>query len=113
MADNKQYITNTQDNGSVLISEDVISTIVTRAAEEVEGVAGLSNGAKKTWGKTVKIIITEENQLFIDCNINVNYGQSVVKVATAVQEAISAAIYSMTGIKVSSVNVNVCGIIHK
>ena len=40
----------------------------------------------------------------------VAYGQSVVAVAKAIQEAITAALESMTGVKVASVNVNVCGI---
>ncbi len=113
MAENKQYITKTQENGTIMISEDVISTIVSRAVEEVEGVAGLSNANKKNWGKSMKIVIGEENQLTIDCNINVVYGQSVVAVAAAAQEAVSNAILSMAGIKVSSINVNVCGIIRK
>lgn len=113
MAENKQFITQEQEKGTVLISEDVITTIVARAVEEVEGVAGLSNANKKNWGKSMKIVIGENNELTIDCNINVIYGQSVVGVASAVQEAISGAINSMTGVKVSAVNVNVCGIIRK
>ena len=42
MAENKQYITQVQENGTVLISEDVIMTIVAHAVEEVEGVVGLN-----------------------------------------------------------------------
>lgn len=113
MAENKQYITHNQENGSVMISEDVISTIVSRAVEEVEGVAGFSNANKKNWGKGLKVSIGEADQLGIECNINVVYGQSVVAVASAVQDAVSAALLSMTGIKVTAVNVNVCGIIRK
>ena len=37
MAENKQYITQAQENGSVMISEDVIATIVEQAIAEVEG----------------------------------------------------------------------------
>ena len=113
MAENKQYITQTQENGTVMISEDVISTIVLRAVDEVEGVAGFSTSNKKNWGKSLKIVITEDDQVNIDCNINVVYGQSVIDVAAAVQEAVSNAILSMTAIKVSAINVNVCGIIRK
>ena len=123
MAENKQlYITQTQENGSVMISEDVIATIVGNAASEVEGVAGLSvkPGAdiaemigKKNWGKGMKITISENNDVSIDCNINIVYGQSVVTVAAAVQDAVFAAVESMVGVKASSVNVNVCGIVRK
>ena len=119
MAENKQYITQVQSNGNVMISEDVVATIVEHAVNEVEGVFGLSTkpGAdiadligKKSWGKGMKITIAEENVLHVDCNVIVAYGQSVVVVAQAIQESVTAALESMTGVKVGSVNVNICGI---
>ena len=122
MAENKQYITQKQENGSVLISEDVIITIVAHAIEEVEGVVGLNAkpGAdivemigKKNWGKGLKITIAEDDALTIDCNITVAYGQSVVSVAGAVQEAVTNALESMAGVTISAVNVNVCGIVRQ
>ena len=120
MAENKQYVTQMQENGAVLISEDVIMTIVAHAIEEVEGVVGLNAkpGAdivemigKKNWGKGLKISIGEENALTVDCNINVAYSQSVVSVAGAVQAAVTNALESMAGVKIAAVNVNVCGIV--
>lgn len=119
MAENKQYITQVQNNGSVMISEDVVATIIEHAIGEVEGVFGLSTkpGAdiaeligKKSWGKGIKITIGDNNELSVDCNVIIVYGQSVVVVAKAIQEAITAALESMTGVKVSGVNVNICGI---
>ena len=41
MAEYKQYITQIQENGSVMISEDVVATIVAHALSEVEGVGSL------------------------------------------------------------------------
>ena len=41
MAENKQYITQVQENGNVMISEDVIEAIVAQTISEVEGVHGL------------------------------------------------------------------------
>jgi len=113
MADNKQYITQAQKNGVIMISEDVIYTIVARAVEEVEGVAGLSNASRKNWSKSVKLTIGEDNTLSIECNVNVVYGQSIVNVAAAVQETVAGAVNSMTGVQAEVVNVNVCGIIRK
>ena len=119
MAENKQYITQVQTNGSVMISEDVVATIIEHAVCEVEGVVGLSTkpGAdiaeligKKSWGKGMKITIGEENELRIDCNVVVVYGQSVMVVAKAIQDAVTASLESMTGVKVAGVNVNICGI---
>ena len=122
MADNKQYITRFQDNGSIMISEDVIVTIVTQAIKDVEGVVGLNTkpGAdiadmigKKSWGKGMKVMIDEDNAIAIDCNITINYGYSVVTVAQTVQETVTSALESMTGTKVTAVNVNVCGIVRQ
>ncbi|MBO5837052.1 MAG: Asp23/Gls24 family envelope stress response protein [Oscillospiraceae bacterium] len=120
MADNKQYITQTQENGNVFISEDVIASIVANAIGEVEGVVGLTTkpGAdiadligKKNWGKGIKITINEDDSLDIDCNINVGYGQSVVTIAKSVQDVVSSSVASFAGVKINAVNVNVCGII--
>ena len=120
MAENKQYIIQKQESGNVLISEEVIATIVANAVKDVEGVAGMTTkpGAdiadmlgKKNWGKGIKIAIGEDDVLCIDCNVNISYGQSVVTVAKAVQEAVTAAVESSAGVKVATVNVNVCGII--
>jgi uncharacterized alkaline shock family protein YloU len=122
MAENKQYVTQMQDNGAVLISEDVITTIVAHAIEEVEGVVGLNAkpGAdiveligKKNWGKGLKITISEDDSLIVDCNITVAYGQSVVSVAGAVQEAVTNALESMANVKLDAVNVNVSGIVRQ
>lgn len=122
MAENKQYITQVQENGTVMISEDVIATIVANAVKDVEGVAGLCVKpgadiaemiAKKNWGKGMKITIGQEDDLHIDCNINVYYGQSVVTVAKSVQEAVFGALESTTGVKVAEINVNVSGIVRQ
>lgn len=122
MAESKQYITQEQENGNVLISEDVIATIVANAVSEVDGVVGLSvkPGAdiadmigKKNWGKGMKITIGENDELSVDCNVNIGYGQSVVAVAKAVQDAVTAALVSTAGITVAAVNINVCGIIRQ
>ena len=117
MAETKQFITKKLDNGNVLISEDVIATIVANAVKDVDGVAGLNAKpsvdmiAKKGWGKSIKITISQQNALSIDCSILVTYGRPVVAVATAAQEAITAAVESMTGVAVSATNVNVSGIV--
>ena len=115
MAEYKQYITQAQENGTVMISEDVIATIVEHALTEVDGVVkgGSDVIGKKSWGKGIRIAIAEDNTLTIGCNIIVNYGESVIQVANAVQEAITMAVESVTGVKVTDVHVNVCGIVRK
>ena len=122
MAEYKQYITQIQENGNVMISEDVIATIVEQTLSEVEGVSGLATkpGAdiadligKKSWAKGMKIQIAEDNTLTIACNVMVAYGHSVVDVASAAQTSVTAAVESMAGVKVNAVHINVCGIERK
>lgn len=122
MAENKQYIEQVLDNGTVMISEDVIAEIVSHAVSEVEGVVSISTkpGAdiaeligKKNWGRGLKITIAEDNSVSVDCNIVVSYGQAVVTIAKDVQAAVISALESMTGIKIAGINVNVCGIIRQ
>ena len=122
MADNKQYITQIQEHGTIMISEEVVAVIVTQAIKDVEGVVTLNvkPGAPladrigvKNWGKGMKIEIAEDNSLTVVCDIMIGYNQSVVTVAKAVQDAVTAALESMTGVKVNSVNINVCGIIRQ
>ena len=122
MAENKQYITQAQDNGTVMISEDVISTIVALAVADVEGVVGFSVKptapvseivSKKAWGKSLKVVIGEDDVVYVDCNLIIGYGHGVVGVAKSVQEAVTSALESMAGVTVASVNVNVCGITRK
>ena len=122
MAEYKQYITQIQENGNVMISEDVIATIVAHALAEVDGIGSLGSkpgigvndfDVKKHWSKSLKILIAEDNNVSIDCSIMVAYGNSVVDVAAAVQQNITASVESMTGVKVNVVNVNICGIIRK
>lgn len=119
MAENKQYITHAQENGSVMISEDVISKIVLQALTDIEGFVsvGIKPGmdiieliGRKNWGKGIKVVIGENNQLCVECNVIIGYGYSVMTVATAIQEAAVSALASMTGLEKISVNVNVCGI---
>ena len=119
MAENRQYITHPQENGRVMISEDVVSGIVLQALTDIEGYVnvGIRPGmdiieliGRKNWGKGIKVTIGENNQLCVECNVIIAYGHSVMTVATAIQEASVSALASMTGLDKISVNVNVCGI---
>lgn len=116
MAENKQYITQPQENGTVMISDDVIAAIVINSLKDVEGIVGLTAklGADmlslKNWSKGLKIAISANNALSVDCNVVVFYGLPVIEVAKNAQDAISVAIANMTGVKPEVVNVNVCGI---
>ena len=122
MAENKQYISQVLENGSVQISEDVFTIIVANAIKDVEGVVGLSvkTGSDladmigmKAWGKGIKITLDENGVQAVECNINIAYGQTVVDVAKNVQQVVISALEGATGMKDIKVKVNVCGIIRQ
>lgn len=108
MAEYKHYITQTQENGNVMISEDVVAAIAEHALNDVEGAALLRD--IKNWNKGIKILIAEDNSVAISMNITVTFGYSVVEVAANAQTAVTASVENRTGVKVSEVNVNICGI---
>lgn len=108
MADYKRYITQNQENGTVMISDDVVAAIAEHSLREVEGAALLRD--IKNWNKGIKILIAEDNSVAISLNVTVTYGFSVVEVANGVQKAVTASVENRTGVKVSEVNVNICGI---
>ncbi len=112
------YITCREENGSINISEEVISSMVRTAVLEIEGVAGLSNtaGAEiaeligiKSVAKGVKVQF-DSDKILVDTIITVTYGSKIVEVARNVQEKVMNVIQSTTGIENAVVNVHVSGI---
>ena len=114
----ENYITCREENGSINISEDVISSMVRTAVTEVEGVAGLSNtaGAEiaeligiKSLTKGVKAQFVDD-KIVVDAIITVAYGSNIVNVARNVQDKVMTAVQAATGIEKAEVNVHVSGI---
>ena len=118
MSESKEYVSQTLENGAIHISEEVIAAIASMAVQDVEGVYGINPNAgsdlgklgKKTTGKGIRLVISEDDEISIDLHVIVLYGYSVVEVAKAVQEAVASTVESTTGRKVRSVNVNISGI---
>lgn len=119
MAENKEYLMQTHEHGSIQISEDVIASIAALAVREVEGVYGLSaNGTfdlanilgKKNLRSGIRVRISEDDEVEIACNLVVKMGCAVMDVAQNVQNAIADEVTSMTGVRPAQVNVNVCGV---
>lgn len=104
MSENKDYMTKELENGTVNINEDVLLSISAAAVKDVEGVV-----SGRSDRKTIHVILGDES-VAVDCGLVVVYGHSVVEIARNVQNAVTNAIESMTGLKVSRVDVNVVGI---
>ncbi len=103
--------------GSCIISEDVIATIASTAALEVQGVAGMAQRPTDIRGlisssaaKSVKVL-NNENETVLDVYINLRLGAKIPEVAGQVQHGVKVAVQSMTGKPVTKVNVHVAGIV--
>jgi len=114
--DNKEYMTHHESMGTIQISEDVVATIATTTALEVDGVGGLMNanmadflGGKKLTAKGVRVELVE-GALQVQLFLMIRYGSSVAEVAGKVQKSVFAALQDMTGFEVKAVNVHVGGI---
>ena len=114
----ENYITCREENGSINISEDVITSLVRSAISEVDGVAGLSNtaGAEfaellglKTVSRGVKVQFVDDSKIIVDA-IMVLYGCNIVGVARSVQEKLMTLVQSTTGIDNAEINVHVSGV---
>lgn len=114
--DNKEYMTHHESMGTIQISEDVVATIATTTALEVDGVGGLMNanmadflGGKKLTAKGVRVELVE-GALQVQLFLMIRYGSAVAEVAGKVQKSVFAALQDMTGFEVKAVNVHVGGI---
>ena len=116
MADNKEYMTHQESMGTIQISEDVVASIATSTALEVEGVGGLMNAnvtdyvtGKKMTAKGIRVEMDGEG-IVVNLFILLRYGCAVSEVAQKVQSSVFAALEGMTGFQVNAVNVHVGGI---
>lgn len=119
MTDLKNYVTHQDEQGEIHISEEVLAAIAAAAAQEVEGVSGLSSHfssdiaerlGKKNLGKGVRVTMEEEKAI-VNLSILMTYGYKINEVGLAVQESVGTAIESMAGLSVASINVNIAGML--
>jgi uncharacterized alkaline shock family protein YloU len=106
------------NNGEVIIADEVVAVIAGLAAMEVEGVASMVGDAtrelisklgKKSLAKGVRVDILE-GVVTIALALNLKYGYNVMSISTKVQEKVKVAVENMTGLTVADVNVRVAGV---
>jgi uncharacterized alkaline shock family protein YloU len=103
---------------TVKIANDAVAMYAGIAISEVSGVYGMSGtlggiteaiSGKKSYTRGVKVEINEKT-VKIDVNIIVEYGARIPDVAFDIQTKVKKSVETMTGLKVSEVNVNVQGV---
>lgn len=105
--------------GELVISEEVVMSIAINAAKDVEGVSSLSTKPldvvetiKKGSLKLTSPVRIKDNGEDIEVSIYVNMkpGYKIVSVASDIQTNVKDAVTTITGKKVSKVNVIIAGI---
>ena len=98
------------------ISEEVVATIASIAASEVNGVANMNGGfvgglsemfGKKTKGVKVQV---GDKETIIDINLTIEYGARIPDIAWEVQNKVKTQVESMTVLKGVIVNIHVQGV---
>ncbi len=105
-----------QDNGQITYANEVISTIVSVATSEVEGISGIV-GASSISGiiskgkvpRGVRVDMAGED-VSVDVSVTVDYGMPIQKVGRDAQENVRKSIESMTGLHVEKVDLHVVGV---
>lgn len=106
------------DKGTVRIADDVVAVIASIAANETEGIAGMSGGiteglARRVSGKNFhKGVFVEvgEYEAAIDLRVIISYGAKIDETCRKLQKNVKDAVESMTGLRVVEVNVKVEGV---
>ena len=120
MADmEKTVVKDDIDLGTVRIADDVVATIATYAAKEIEGVAGMSGnstsnclsraGVKMPEAKGVKVTVDNGN-VDVDVSVILDYGYNIPATSSKIQARVKSSIENMTGLNVTDVNVRIAGI---
>lgn len=116
MAENKEYMIHQEEDGAIQISEDVVASIASTTAAEVDGVSAMMSanvsdlmGGKKMSAKGVRVEMDGEG-IVVNLFIVVRYGSAIGDVAKRAQQVVRTALEGMTGFKVTAVNVHVGGI---
>ena len=100
------------------ISNDAVATYAGIAISEVQGVYNMSGGlagfteaisGKKNFSKGIKVD-SDGKVAKIDVSIIVEYGARIPEVAFEIQSMVKKSVETMTGLKVSEVNVHVNGV---
>ena len=104
--------------GVLRIHKNVISSISSIAATEIEGVKrvgrGLKNGLlellERNFFSSIKVEFTKNEEVKIQIPLIIKYGYNIPEIANRVQENVRLALEKMSNLSIKEINVNVQGI---
>ncbi|MBM3925041.1 MAG: Asp23/Gls24 family envelope stress response protein [SAR202 cluster bacterium] len=100
--------------GKTTINDDVIASIASMTAKEVQGVADIGKktirsafGGKKTQGVQVE---SGAREAILDMDMKVMYGFCIPEVVIGVRQAVAQRVLEHLGLVTKEININVMGI---
>lgn len=118
-ASSNEMVVNEENNNKIRIADEVVAVIAGKAVSEIQGVYEMSGGfaggigevlsGKKSFSKGIKVVVTDKDAK-IDINIIVEYGVRIPEIAFEIQTKAKKAVETMTGLRVTEVNVHVQGV---
>ena len=115
----RDFVTEERELGEVKIASDVVAAIAALAATEVDGIHSMAGNitneligklGMKNLSKGVRVEVTDTD-VRVDLTLNLIFEANILEISGKVQEKVKSAIESMTGMKVSVVNVRVAGVV--
>lgn len=106
------------DLGVIRVHKNVISSISSIAATEVEGVKSVANNLKsglleiigqKSFS-AIKVDISKNEEVKVEIPLIIKYGYNIPDVALCVQENVRRALEKMSNLSIKDININVRGI---
>lgn len=106
------------DLGKIRIHKNVIASIASIAAVEIDGVKRIGgdfkSGLLEVMGKkslmAIRVEIDKNDEIRVDVPLVIKYGSNIPDIAGKVQENIRDALEKMTSLSIKYINVNVQGI---
>lgn len=106
------------DLGTIRIHKNVIASIASLAAVEIEGIkrvggdfkSGLLELIGKKYLSAIKVEINKNEEVNLEIPLVIKYGFNIPDIASKVQENVRSALEKMTNLSVRDININVQGI---
>lgn len=106
------------DLGTIRIHKNVIASIASLAAVEIEGIkrvggdfkSGLLELIGKKYLSAIKVEINKNEEVSLKIPLVIKYGFNIPDIASKVQENVRNALEKMTNLSVRDININVQGI---
>lgn len=114
----KQSDESRTDFGAIRIHKNVVASISSLAAAEIEGVKSVGkdfkSGILEFLGKKavlgIRVEFTKNEEVRVDIPLVVKFGYNIPEVALRVQENVRVNLERMTNLSIKDININVQGI---